>query len=267
MLLRLLCFCALGLLSCASEEVPPQHTPAALQTTSHTVSDTAALPTFDMDYLMGKFDPSTHPDFVAIDPQYANRAGMFMRRDAYQAFLKMRAAALKDGITLQIISAARNFTAQKAIWEAKWDGNRPIENGKNAAVAYPDPVQRALKILEYSSMPGSSRHHWGTDIDLNDLNPAYFEAGHGKKIHDWLRTHAHTYGFCQPYSPKNASRPYGYNEEQWHWSYIPIARQLTALAKATLKNSLITGFAGAETAATIQVVEKYVLGVNPDCLK
>lgn len=116
-------------------------------------------------------------------------------------------------------------------------------------------------------MPGSSRHHWGTDIDLNDLNPAYFESGHGKKIHDWLSTHAHTYGFCQPYSPKNASRPYGYNEEQWHWSYVPIARQLTDLAKANLKNALIKGFAGAETAATIQVVEKYVLGINPDCLK
>ena len=153
---------------------------------------------FSRDYLMGKFDPATHPDFVEIAAGYANRPGMYLRRDAYEAFRNMHAAALKEGVRLQIVSAARNFTAQKGIWEAKWTGSRLIENGKNAAQAYPDPVQRALKILEYSAMPGSSRHHWGTDIDLNNLSPQFFESGQGKKIHDWLAAHAAEYGFCQP---------------------------------------------------------------------
>ena len=222
---------------------------------------------FSRDYLMGKFDPAAHPDFVEIAAGYANRPGMYLRRDAYEAFLSMHAAALKAGVRLQIISAARNFTAQKGIWEAKWTGSRLIENGKNAAQAYPDPVQRALKILEYSSMPGSSRHHWGTDIDLNNLSPEFFKSGQGKKIHDWLTAHAAEYGFCQPYSPKGADRPYGYNEEAWHWSYTPVSRQLMALAGQILKNEDITGFAGAETAKEIDVVGKYVLGIYPGCLK
>lgn len=113
----------------------------------------------------------------------------------------MHAAALKDSVQLVIISATRNFEAQKGIWEAKWTGERLV-NDADISKTIPDPRQRALKILEYSSMPGSSRHHWGTDIDLNDLSDAHFQTGKGKKVYDWLRTHAQKFGFCQPYSKK-----------------------------------------------------------------
>lgn len=223
------------------------------------------VPDYSLQELMGKFDPATHSDFVAIEMRYANRSGMFLRKEAYEAFKKMHAAAAKDSITLRIISATRNFEAQKGIWEAKWTGTRKIENGTNAAEAYPNPVERALKILEYSSMPGSSRHHWGTDMDLNDLNPGYFQSGQGKKIHDWLTANGPRFGFCQPYSPKGKERLHGYNEEQWHWSYVPIASKMTALAKQSLKNDMISGFEGATTATKIDVVGKYVLGINRDC--
>lgn len=223
------------------------------------------LPNYPLQEIMGKFDPAAHPDFVAIETRYANRSGMFLRKEAYEAFKKMHAAAAKDSITLQIISATRNFEAQKGIWEAKWTGARKIENGTNAAVAYPNPVKRALKILEYSSMPGSSRHHWGTDMDLNNLNPDYFHSGQGKKIHDWLTANGPRFGFCQPYSPKGNERPNGYNEEQWHWSYVPIASKMTAIAKQNLKNEMISGFEGATTAPEIDIVGKYVLGINHDC--
>ena len=27
------------------------------------------------------------------------------------------------------------------------------------------------KIIEYSTLPGTSRHHWGTDIDIIDAEP------------------------------------------------------------------------------------------------
>ena len=132
--------------------------------------------------------------------------------------------------------------------------------------AYPDPVERGLKILEYSSMPGSSRHHWGTDIDLNNLNDRHFLSGEGKKVYEWLRAHAHEYGYCQPYSPKGADRPDGYNEEKWHWSYMPVSKKLTLLAKEELKNEMIQGFKGSETAKSIGIVKKYVLGINQECL-
>jgi LAS superfamily LD-carboxypeptidase LdcB len=223
-------------------------------------------PELSMDYLMGKFEPATHPDFVAVDAKYASGGGYYLRKETYDAFVAMWQAAMDDGIKLVIISATRNFERQKQIWEAKWDGTRLIENGDNAAVKYPDPKTRALKILEYSSMPSTSRHHWGTDIDLNDLDNQTFEVGEGKRIYEWLSANAHKFGFCQPYTAKGEARPNGYNEEKWHWSYIPVSKKLTKMASEKLHNEMIGGFKGAEVAKEIGVVEKYVLGINQNCL-
>ncbi|MEN0006742.1 MAG: M15 family metallopeptidase [Bacteroidota bacterium] len=222
--------------------------------------------TYTIDYIMGKFDPKSHPDFVLIETRYADRAGLYLHREVYDAFRQMYAAAKEAGITLIIRSATRNFNYQKGIWERKWTGRTPVD-GQNLAKAVPDPKMRALKILEYSSMPGTSRHHWGTDIDFNSFDNSYFEQGEGKKIYDWLVKNAPTFGFCQTYTPKGEARPYGYNEEKWHWSYLPIAQQLTALAQQHLKDEMIKGFQGAATAVEIGVVDKYVLGINGDCLK
>ena len=112
----------------------------------------------------------------------------------------MAQAARQEGIALRIISATRNFAAQQRIWEAKWRGRRKV-NGQVLNIMVPNPTQRALKILEYSSMPGTSRHHWGTDIDLNALTNAYFTSGERvKKVYDWLQAHAAEYGFCQVYT-------------------------------------------------------------------
>jgi zinc D-Ala-D-Ala carboxypeptidase len=206
------------------------------------------------DYLLGKFDQSAHPDFVAVGKPYADKPNMMLRKEAFEAFKKMWEAAEKEGIVLKIISSTRNFAQQKAIWEGKW-----ARFAKDA----PDPKSRALKILEYSSMPGSSRHHWGTDIDLNDLNNAAFETG-GKHeaLYQWLQAHAHEYGFCQPYT---AGRPTGYHEEKWHWSYTPLSKPLLAQYAQTLNESSIQGFEGADMATEIGIVKNYVLGINQDC--
>lgn len=218
---------------------------------------------FDTDYLMGKFDPNTHPDFSTIAAKYASGTSMRMRTDAYNAFIQMYDAAKKDGISLKIISATRPFHHQKSIWEAKWNGQRQVD-GKMLPKDM-EPKQKAMKILRWSSMPGTSRHHWGTDVDFNDLNNAYFESGQGKKTYDWLTANAATYGFCQVYSKKGANRPDGYEEEKWHWSYLPVSRQLTNLYKEKLSNGDIKGFTGSESAELIDIKTKYVLGINPDC--
>lgn len=229
-------------------------------------ADTTTLPAFTLDYLRGRFDPATHPDFTKVDPAVTDGDGTYyLRKDAYAAFMAMHQAAKADGVTLKIISATRNFDRQKRIWEAKWTGERLLEGREKAPTAYPDPKARALAILRWSSMPGTSRHHWGTDMDFNDLNNEYFASGEGLKIYTWLTTHAPSFGFCQPYSPKGSERPHGYNEEKWHWSYLPVARQLTEQARLQLTDAQIDGFKGAETAAAIGVVEKYVLGVSGDC--
>ncbi len=220
---------------------------------------------FAISYLTGHFDPATHPDFVEIDTLHADRPGLFLRKEVYQAFLQMDAIAKAKGIDLVIRSATRNFDYQKGIWERKWTGETLIDGGKDALVAYPDSVQRALAILKFSSMPGTSRHHWGTDIDLNSFENSWFESGEGQQVYAFLVEYGPAFGFCQPYSPKGPDRPDGYEEERWHWTYMPTANKLMKLAADSLQNSMITGFMGAGTAGQIEVVEKYVMGISEDC--
>ena len=253
-------------LACA--ETPPSENAAATETEAAAAEPEPIVidTSFTIDYLRGRFNPAKHPDFTAVDAKYTDGDGTYyLRKDTYEAFQRMHAAAAADGVQLIIISATRNFDRQKSIWEAKWSGARLLEGREKAPEAYPNPVDRALAILRWSSMPGTSRHHWGTDMDLNRLTNDYFESGEGLNIYEWLSANAASFGFCQPYSPKGPERPDGYNEEKWHWSYLPAARQLTELARQELTDEQIDGFLGAEVAPAIGVVEKYVLGISPAC--
>jgi zinc D-Ala-D-Ala carboxypeptidase len=230
---------------------------ASAPTTAVARQTAAATVVVDKAYLQGKFDPATHPDFVAVSTPYTDRTGMYMRKEAFTAYEKMYADAKKAGVSLKIISSTRTFAQQKGIWEGKW---------KRFAAEAPDPKTRALKILEYSSMPGSSRHHWGTDIDLNDLNnPAFEPGGQYAKVYEWLSAHAHEYGFCQPYSPKGTERPNGYNEERWHWSYTPLSKPFLQQYRTTITDDQFQGFEGADMAPAVQIVQHYVCGIREAC--
>jgi LAS superfamily LD-carboxypeptidase LdcB len=115
-------------------------------------------------------------------------------------------------------------------------------------------------------MPGTSRHHWGTDIDLNALEDEWFLEGEGKRIYDWLRNNAGRFGFCQTYTVKDADRPNGYEEEKWHWTYAPVSKLILQSARLVMTNQNLNGFEGSETASEIEVLENYVLGIHPDCV-
>lgn len=228
------------------------------------VSAIAANDTFTLDYMMGKFVPASHPHFAEIPLRYASERGMYLRREVVEAFAKMASAAASEGMVLRVVSATRNFERQKKIWEDKWTGVRQVD-GMDLSKSIANPAQRATKILEYSSMPGTSRHHWGTDLDINTVEPEYFDTEQGRKIYDWLVLNGNRFGFCQPYTPKGNARPAGYNEEKWHWSYRPTSARLLRLAKDSLRDDMIAGFQGAGTAVELKVVERYVLGVNQEC--
>ncbi len=213
------------------------------------------------DMLLGKIDPAVNDDFSLIDSRYANRRGMYMQREAYEAFLLMHAAAASDGIALTIVSAMRTFDHQRRIWNDKWHG-RQILHGNIRATSINDPVQRALEILRFSAMPGTSRHHWGTDIDINNLKNSYFASGRGKNEYDWLVANAGRFGFCQPYTAHGTARNGGYEEEKWHWSYEPVSSQYLRAYIETVSYEDITGFDGWDTAAQIGVIEQYVREVG-----
>jgi zinc D-Ala-D-Ala carboxypeptidase len=222
--------------------------------------------TVDIKYLLGKFEPEADPLFEPIDSRYSagSARSQYIRKDVQAAFVRMWEAARDSGITLTILSGTRNFWYQKQIWEAKWTGARRV-GGENLSQAVPDPAERALRILRYSSMPGTSRHHWGTDVDLNDFNNSYFAAGPGLKVYQWLSEHAADYGFCQVYSAKGEARPYGYEEEKWHWSYLPVADRYLKSYQLRVEPEMLSGFQGSEVASNIDVIERYVMGINPAC--
>jgi zinc D-Ala-D-Ala carboxypeptidase len=217
-------------------------------------------------YLTGKFDSTQIEDFISVPPKYTtNENKMYLRKETLEAFLKMQEAADKDAVDLKIASATRNFIYQKNIWNNKWTGVILVD-GKNLSISIPNELERFKKILEYSSVPGTSRHHWGTDIDINDANPEYFEGEKGEKVYEWLTKNAPLFGFCQPYNLKGTERPTGYNEEKWHWSYLPLAKTFTEKYKNLITNDDIKGFDGDEYVTQMDLVNNYVLGINPECL-
>ena len=182
----------LVILSCSSTPTSI----ADLNTNKKTVEQkiNPVQPEIPIDYLMGKFDPAKDQRFVLIDKKYANREGLMLRKETYEAFIKMWEAAYKEGIQFTILSATRNFDYQKGIWERKWFGKTKV-GGKDLSKAIRTPQKRARKILEFSSMPGSSRHHWGSDLDINAFENSYFESGKGLAEYEWLLKNGRPFWF------------------------------------------------------------------------
>ncbi len=217
-------------------------------------------------YLLGQVNASNDKLFTRIEKPYTNKSVMYMHTEAYNAYKKMYNAAAAEKIDLKIVSAFRSFNHQKSIWEAKWTGARKVL-GQDLSKKYPNAEERAKVILMFSSMPGTSRHHWGTDIDIYSVEDEDFQSGKGKLIYEWLLAHGNEFGFCQVYTPKPATRTYGYEEEKWHWSYKPIAKKYLDQYRKQINYNDISGFKGDRVAKKIQVIKYYVLGINPDCKK
>lgn len=222
-------------------------------------------PTPPVKYLLGDFRPESHPDFVRLDKVAlpTNGRTVYLRREVAQALGRMYADFRKDHPKAEfwITSGTRNFRAQRGIWEAKWNGQRKV-SGQQLNKTMPDHRKRALKILEYSSMPGTSRHHWGTDFDVNRLTNAYYKSGDGQKLYDWLVTNGGKYGFCQPYT---AGRKAGYLEERWHWTYLPLARRFLKDWKRMVADRYPAGLGFAGSQSSSELARIYVEGINPDC--
>lgn len=205
-----------------------------------------ALP--EKDFLLGKFNYRTAPDFVKVDKMYSSKA-VYLNSVVYEAFKEMHRQAKVEGIDLKIISGTRNFSEQKTIWERKW-----------RALDSLTPGIKALTILEYSAMPATSRHHWGTDIDLNNIENSYFEEGRGKAEYDWLMKNAAKFGFHQVYTSQNSGRT-GYKEEKWHWSYMPLAAKYLRQYNNLIDYCEISGFEGSELAKDAAMIPNYVNGI------
>ncbi|MFB9052449.1 M15 family metallopeptidase [Formosa undariae] len=205
--------------------------------------------TITKDFVLGKFDFKTDSCFVKVAPEFSNKT-IYLQNEVYDAFLKMNAAAKEDGVQFKVISGTRNFAYQKSIWDRKWKANGSLS-----------PIENAKKILRYSSMPSTSRHHWGTDLDINSLSNSYFESGQGLQEYNWLITHANAFGFYQVYTSKDNGRT-GYNEEKWHWSYMPLSSQYLKFYLTHITEADISGFEGSELASSLDMICNYVDGIS-----
>jgi len=221
-------------------------------------------------YLTGRFSAAKHPKFAVLQKLVLPAKGRqkFLRREAEQSLIQMLSAFYKEHpeTKIRVLSAHRSFYNQRTIWQAKWTGQR-LSGGKKLNETHPDPAIRAKKILRYSAMPGASRHHWGTDVDINSLRNSYFEKGTGLIIYSWLKQNASKFGFCQPYT---AGRKQGHLEEKWHWSYRPLAVQFQQrweklFSQNTDRFLRNATFAGNQAAAPLAPV--YQQHINPACTK
>ena len=154
-------------------------------------------------------------------------------KEVVAPFLAMRAAAAADGLDLVAISSFRDFARQLAIWNAKFRGERPMQDrlGRPLDPLALSPADRVAAILWWSALPGASRHHWGTDFDVMDGNamppgyklqliPAeYLHGGPFHRLTTWLDLHMHAFGFFRPYTTDRG----GVMPEPWHLSYAPVA--------------------------------------------
>ncbi len=89
---------------------------------------------------------------------------------AARALLAMRDEARLAGIHLSVVSSVRDFNRQLAIWQQKFRGERPLLDRPGGVIEPTKLYESALidAILIWSALPGASRHHWGSDLDVVD---------------------------------------------------------------------------------------------------
>lgn len=189
------------------------------------------------------FNKSSSTSPLPINPVGINLA---MLTD-FNALVKSAAA---DDIEIKIASGYRNFDRQLYIWNNKFTGKSPIKdiNGKTVDISILSKTEIMHAILLFSALPGTSRHHWGCDIDIYapnlltgqslQLEPwEYDSTGPMAKLSTWLAENARNFSFYFPYDRFRG----GVAAEPWHLSYVPVAREYkNALTIDMLKSKLLT---------------------------
>lgn len=162
-----------------------------------------------------------------------------LQPEVVQAFLVLQQRAKKAGFNLQPASTFRDFERQKLIWNAKFKGDRKVHDDDGVAIdlSLLSDVEKCRAMLRWSAVPGASRHHWGTEIDIFDpdllpentpllLEPwEYLEGGYFAELTKWLQHNAEQCGFFFPFDGNHDRVGF----EPWHISYRPIADEYEML--------------------------------------
>jgi len=170
------------------------------------------------------------------DSALQERGGHRLQVPVWAALQSLTDAAVEVGFRLEIASAYRSYERQLAIWNAKLAGERPVLDDDDQVVDLVTLSEEECVrcVLRFSAMPGASRHHWGTDLDVFDaaavdddyrvqLSLAEVDAsGPFGPLHEWLDQRiaaGKSFGFYRPYDEDRG----GVAAERWHLSYAPLA--------------------------------------------
>jgi len=170
-----------------------------------------------------------------------------LHREVVGPFLALRDAASRNGLDITPFSAFRDFQSQSQIWNRKFLGERPLydRNGNPRDHASLTEEQIVEAILVWSAIPGASRHHWGTEIDVYDraampenyrvklLPEEYVTGGVFERLASWLDENLQRFSFFRPYDVDRG----GLYPEPWHISYAPVS----TAAQASLGVELVAG--------------------------
>ncbi len=122
--------------------------------------------------------------------------------EAAAAWKAMKAAALEDGVVLQVVSAFRSIDRQAEIVRRKLAAGKTIE-----------------EVLCVSAPPGFSEHHSGRAVDVGTPGSPVLEIEFERTAaFAWLESRAGEFGFRLSYPRDNRC---GYQYEPWHWCYHP----------------------------------------------
>ena len=140
-----------------------------------------------------------------ISPKYLPRNlirvnNFYINKEAYESFLEMKNAMVKDHLNIRIISAYRSYDYQEELY------NRYLQN------------ESQKKVDTYSARAGYSEHHTGLAIDVDNIK-LDFNKFYLTKEFIWMQENAHKYGFILRY-PKDKENITGYTYEPWHYRYV-----------------------------------------------
>jgi LAS superfamily LD-carboxypeptidase LdcB len=147
-------------------------------------------------------------------------------------------AAQANSFCLRVASSYRNFERQLLIWNGKANGLRAVldKDGEPLDIATLNDKEKVFAILRWSALPGGSRHHWGTDVDVYDASRIGInyslqltlaetqDDGPFAEFHQWLSSelNSNARSFYRPYD-NNGDNNDGVAPEPWHLSYAPVA--------------------------------------------
>ena len=199
-----------------------------------------------------------------------------LHRDIVNDFIALQQGAKQAGIDLTITSSFRDFHRQSAIWNAKFQGLRPVYTLEQQTVDLESlsDTEKCHAIMLYSALPGASRHHFGTDLDIYDTRPIdddyqlqltpdeYSPTGPFAKLAAWLDDNLKKYGFYRPYQEYKG----GVAPEPWHISHIGASAKMTQyLSVATLQHCIEQSELSGKQAILAELntlYERYVLNIN-----